>query len=58
MSAAAAQEADIIIVEYAGNDNILENPQPFENNVRRPFERLLRKLLSYPKQPAIVLLNT
>jgi hypothetical protein len=28
-----------------------------QNNVRRGFERLLRKLLSYPNRPAVVLVR-
>ncbi len=42
------READIVVVEYSLNDG---SPPPplYDNNVRRPFERLLRKLLSYPQ---------
>ena len=42
------QAADIVFVEYSLND---EHPPPplYDNPMRRPFERLLRKLLSYPK---------
>jgi hypothetical protein len=29
-----------------------------DSEVRRSFERLLRKLLSFPSQPAVVLLNS
>jgi hypothetical protein len=29
-----------------------------DSEKRRCFERLLRKLLKYPRQPAVVLLNT
>ena len=35
-----------------------ESPMPaFENDVRRPFERLLRKLLKFPNRPAVVLMH-
>ncbi|GIL54431.1 hypothetical protein Vafri_9966 [Volvox africanus] len=47
------READIIFVEYAISDE--EMPMPHMNNqIRRPYERLLRKLLSYPKRPAVI----
>ncbi|KAL6752501.1 hypothetical protein V8C86DRAFT_2753172 [Haematococcus lacustris] len=49
--------ADIIIVEYSLNDAETLSETPFDNSVRRPFERLLRKLLSYPNKPAVLLLN-
>ena len=29
----------------------------FTNNMRRPFERLIRKLLRYPNHPAVVLMH-
>ncbi|KAG2493702.1 hypothetical protein HYH03_008216 [Edaphochlamys debaryana] len=48
--------ADIVIVEYAINDE--EMPMPHMNNqVRRPYERLIRKLLNYPRRPAVILLH-
>ena len=38
--------------------NDSSNPQPLWNNeVRRPLERLVRKLLDYPLRPAILLLH-
>ncbi|KAG2493701.1 hypothetical protein HYH03_008215 [Edaphochlamys debaryana] len=47
---------DIVIVEYAINDE--EMPMPHMNNkVRRPYERLIRKLLNYPRRPAVILLH-
>uniref|UniRef100_A0A7S0S1A6 SGNH hydrolase-type esterase domain-containing protein n=1 Tax=Chlamydomonas leiostraca TaxID=1034604 RepID=A0A7S0S1A6_9CHLO len=50
------KDSDIIFVEYSVND--WHNPTPaFQNNVRRPFERLLRKLLNYPKRPAVVMMH-
>ncbi|GIM15714.1 hypothetical protein Vretimale_18452 [Volvox reticuliferus] len=50
------READVIFVEYAVNDE--EMPMPHMNNqIRRPYERLLRKLLGYPKRPAVVLMH-
>ena len=42
------KEADIIIVDYTLNDPADAHPI-MDNTFRRPFERLLRKLLSYPK---------
>jgi hypothetical protein len=42
------KEADLIFVEYSLND--AANAAPEVNNaIRRPFERLLRKLLLYKK---------
>ncbi|GIM10433.1 hypothetical protein Vretimale_13985 [Volvox reticuliferus] len=50
------READIIFVEYAVNDE--EMPMPHMNNqIRRPYERLLRKLLGYPNRPAVILMH-
>ncbi|GFH11613.1 SGNH_hydro domain-containing protein, partial [Haematococcus lacustris] len=57
ISAGAGATADIIIVEYSLNDAETLSDTPFDNSVRRPFERLLRKLLSYPNKPAVLLLN-
>lgn len=51
------QDADVVIVEYSLNDEIYESSKLFDNTVRRPFERLLRRLQRYPKRPAVVLLN-
>ena len=51
------QDADIVIVEYSLNDEATFSSTPFDNAVRRPFERLLRKLLQLPKRPAVILLN-
>lgn len=35
-----------------------QNPMPpFQNDVRRGFERLVRKLLNYPNRPAVVLMH-
>lgn len=43
------KEADIIFVEYTVND-ISTNPfDSMSDPIRRPFERLLRKLLLYPR---------
>ncbi|KAG2447186.1 hypothetical protein HYH02_007929 [Chlamydomonas schloesseri] len=48
--------ADIVILDYAVNDE--EMPMPHMNNgVRRPFERLIRKVLQYPRRPAVVLMH-
>ncbi|KAG1678961.1 hypothetical protein FOA52_013024 [Chlamydomonas sp. UWO 241] len=59
------QEADIIFVDYAYNDDwgaqvpISEtNELGSFNSMRRPYERLLRKLLSYPRNPAVVLIHS
>ena len=42
------RDADVVIVDYSLNDQ--DPPYPlFDNSMRRPFERLLRKLLSYPQ---------
>ena len=43
-----AQEADVIFVDYTLNDPHDAHPI-MENPIRRAFERLLRKLLNYPK---------
>ena len=50
---------DLVVLEYSKNDaeggsgwRINENP------LRRTFERLLRKLWSYPNRPAILILHT
>eukprot|EP00798_Chlamydomonas_sp_ICE-L_P021436 gene21436-28402_t len=51
--------ADIIFIEYAVNDPEWPNPGPPMNNpCRRSFERLLRKLLNYPRRPAVVLMHS
>ncbi|GIL54230.1 hypothetical protein Vafri_9776 [Volvox africanus] len=47
---------DIVFVEYAANDS----PAPrwtFADPCRRSLERLFRKLLNLPSQPAVVLVN-
>lgn len=49
-------DADIVVVEYTVNDDQLALPA-MDNPVRRPYERLLRKLLSMPTSPAVVLLH-
>jgi hypothetical protein len=51
----ARLQVDAVLVEYAVND------QPgvdFEGDQRKGFERLLRKLLNYPKKPAVILVNS
>ncbi|KAG2429693.1 hypothetical protein HYH02_013951 [Chlamydomonas schloesseri] len=49
-------DADVVVLDYAINDE--EMPLPHMNNgVRRPYERLIRKLLQYPRRPAVVLLH-
>ena len=50
------KEADIVFVEYSVNDP--QAPMPhFTNDMRRGMERLLRRLLTYPKRPAVVLMH-
>eukprot|EP00195_Chlamydomonas_chlamydogama_P016102 CAMPEP_0202891718 /NCGR_PEP_ID=MMETSP1392-20130828/1712_1 /ASSEMBLY_ACC=CAM_ASM_000868 /TAXON_ID=225041 /ORGANISM="Chlamydomonas chlamydogama, Strain SAG 11-48b" /LENGTH=508 /DNA_ID=CAMNT_0049575555 /DNA_START=27 /DNA_END=1553 /DNA_ORIENTATION=+ len=51
------KDADIVFVEYTVNDFQAPNPT-FTNNIRRGFERLLRKLHLYPKRPAVVMVNS
>lgn len=50
----APPSSDIIFVEYALNDPANASP-PMDNNARRSYERLIRKLLLYPNRPAVVL---
>ena len=40
--------ADVIVLEYTLNDPAEAMPM-MDNNMRRPFERLIRKLLNYPR---------
>ncbi|KAG2446602.1 hypothetical protein HYH02_008587 [Chlamydomonas schloesseri] len=50
------RDADLVLLDYAVNDP----PQPshaFDDPHRRAFERLLRKALSWPSRPAVVLVN-
>lgn len=49
-------DADLVFVEYSINDSSKIEPT-FQNNVRRGFERLLRKLLNYDHKPAVVLMH-
>ena len=49
-------QADIIFVEYSLNDEHAHGPA-FDNPTQRPFERLLRKLMTYPNKPALVIYN-
>ena len=45
--------ADVVFVEYSINDKRLDEMPGFvadmDNPMRRPYERLLRKLLGYPR---------
>ncbi|KAG1666906.1 hypothetical protein FOA52_005966 [Chlamydomonas sp. UWO 241] len=50
------KDADIIFLDYSVNDDYTAVP-PMDNKVRRPFERLLRTLLNYPRQPAVVMIH-
>ncbi len=49
---------DVVLVEFAANDDAQPRWEPqLESKERRAFERLLRKLLSLPSRPAVVLVN-
>eukprot|EP00798_Chlamydomonas_sp_ICE-L_P000444 gene444-1844_t len=50
-------ESDIIILDYTVNDIDEPEGNVMDNQVRRPFERLIRKLLNYPRRPAVLLLH-
>jgi hypothetical protein len=47
----------LVVASCSLNDEYTLSDVLFDNSVRRPFERLLRKLLLYPNRPAVVLLN-
>lgn len=47
---------DIVVAEFNINDEAMPSPA-MQNPARRSFERLLRKLLSLPSKPAVILLN-
>ncbi len=49
------EQVDLVLIEYAVNDLPCH---PFDSDQRMGFERLLRKVLNYPKRPAVVLVNT
>ena len=42
------RDSDIVLLDYTINDPEPINP-PYDTPVRKPFERLIRKLLNYPK---------
>jgi hypothetical protein len=48
-------DADVVLVEYAVNDAF---NAPVDSDLRRSFERLIRKLLNFPNRPAVVLVNS
>ena len=49
--------SEYFVIHRSVNDP--ESPMPaFENDVRRPFERLLRKILNFPNRPAVVLMHS
>ncbi|EFJ49699.1 hypothetical protein VOLCADRAFT_89682 [Volvox carteri f. nagariensis] len=50
-------EADLVFVEFAINDSPISTWTLDGAIARRPFERLLRKLLRLPSKPAVVLVN-
>eukprot|EP00775_Hariotina_reticulata_P012114 gene12114-12253_t len=49
--------ADIVVVDYTVNDEVLVDIN-MNNPQRRPLERLLRKLLAMPNNPAVLLLHS
>jgi len=51
------RETDIVLVEYSVNDPYMTKVL-FDNEYRRAYERLLRKLLNYPNNPAVVLMHS
>jgi len=51
------KETDIVLVEYSVNDPYNAGPL-FANEYRRSYERLLRKLLVYPHEPAVILMHS
>jgi hypothetical protein len=55
------QDADLVFVEFAVNESGAgEKQEPSADDLRRAairYERLLRKLLSLPRRPAVVLLH-
>ncbi|GFR52534.1 hypothetical protein Agub_g15107 [Astrephomene gubernaculifera] len=51
------ERVDLILLEYAINDEAFPDP-PWENEHRKSFELLVRKLLRLPRRPPVVLLNT
>ena len=55
------QDADLIFVEYTTNDLHAirgEVEAALDNPKRRGTERLLRRLLTFEKRPAVVVLHT
>ncbi|GAX81637.1 hypothetical protein CEUSTIGMA_g9065.t1 [Chlamydomonas eustigma] len=52
------KDVDIVFVEYSVNDWHLPGGPPFQNEMRRSFERLLRKILTYPHKPAVILVHS
>ncbi|KAG1680790.1 hypothetical protein FOA52_008123 [Chlamydomonas sp. UWO 241] len=52
------RNASIVVLEYGHNDlHHTSGHEPMDNPQRRPFERLVRKVLNYPNRPAVILLN-
>lgn len=62
------QEADIVFIEYTINDmlhntdirgaELKEDFYKVETGLRRGLERLFRKLLAYPRAPAVLLVHS
>ncbi|GIL73986.1 hypothetical protein Vretimale_5077 [Volvox reticuliferus] len=50
-------EPDLVFVEFAINDSPVSTWTQDGAAARRPFERLLRKLLRLPSKPAVVMVN-
>ncbi|GIL54226.1 hypothetical protein Vafri_9775, partial [Volvox africanus] len=50
-------DPDLVLVEFAINDSPISTWTLDGAVARRPFERLLRKLLRLPSKPAVVLIN-
>ncbi|GIL73972.1 hypothetical protein Vretimale_5088 [Volvox reticuliferus] len=49
-------EPDLVFVDYAVSD-LPSAPWTSEGHIRRPMERLVRKVLDLPTRPAVVLVN-
>jgi lysophospholipase L1-like esterase len=58
-----AQDADLVFLEYTINDMLFwgdtlqDEFRKVETNMRRGFERLLRKLLQYERMPAVIIVH-
>jgi len=52
------KHADIVLLDYTVNDQDQPIGPVMDNPVRRPFERLLRKLMYYPNKPAVIMVHS